>query len=201
MSWAKWALVLGVGLLLAGPASAVSIVNGDFSAGLTGWTVSGPVTESGGQAILEKDPDFPLATLEQAFTVPADALSLSFTYDITLIPSTALALDVFQAMLAPTGSAPGSGLFFMDLLGLQSYDPAEVSVVGDTVTLDVSGFVGQDVLLSFWLLGSQAADYELDVAIDDVALALAPAVVPEPLTLLALSAGVAGLGGYLRRRP
>lgn len=54
-------------------------INGDFSAGGTSWD-SRLTSFSGGVAALNEDLSFPRAYIEQVFTIPELALSLSFEY-------------------------------------------------------------------------------------------------------------------------
>jgi hypothetical protein len=56
-----------------------SLQNGDFSAGLSAWTVEfGIVTDGGGFALFQEDPASLTSTLSQQFTIPAQAAQLSF---------------------------------------------------------------------------------------------------------------------------
>ena len=62
----------GLDLLTSSP-----ITNGDFSAGLTGWTTDGPVSAGGGFAQLLEG-DSLLTTLQQTFVVPPSPEQITF---------------------------------------------------------------------------------------------------------------------------
>lgn len=197
--------VLGV-LLLAGSASATSVTNGDFSAGLSGWSIVGPVSDGGGFALMAEDPVFILTSLGQAFTIPAGAVSLSFDHAMASLPGGPGGSpfpDAFAASLLdpvtfdPILSTPGfPDYFYRDSGGLIDFDPAIVTLVGDRVTLDLTSVAGgANALLVFDLVG---ADNGLmtTVAVDNIKME----VIPEPLTVVVIPSALVGLAAYLRRR-
>ena len=189
------------GVLSAGTAIA-DITNGDFStAGLSGWTAVGTVSDGGGYAFFEEDPFLWSSSLSQEFVVPDLALELSFdvvmdaqgTYDPFAWP------DAFTASLYDNPldlnplvqtTAFSDDFFYMDHTGF-------VDTVADfdglTVRLDVSGFRGMGAYLVFDLWGYDDG-VSTTVDLDNVEVS----VVPAPGALLL---GVIGIGtvGTLRR--
>jgi len=197
---------LGVGSSAADPA----VTNGDFSAGLAGWVIFGPVSDGGGFALLGEDPVVALATLEQQVVVPTGATGLSFDYGLSARPEGPSGFpfaDGFAASLLDPVSAdpilntPGfTDFFFEDRTGFQDYDPAIVSVTGGRVTLDLAGVAaGTDALIVFLLLGGDDG-YATQAMVDNVEVtARGTEVIPAPAAAPLAAIGVA-LIGYLRRR-
>ncbi len=200
------ALAMAGVLALTGHVSATTVTNGDFSAGLTGWTVAGPVSEVGGFAVIGEDPVYFNTILEQAIVVPAWAVSLSFEYSMSTTPDGTTGYPFPDALvaylrdpvtLAPILATPGvPDYFYEERSGLQDFDPTIVAVVGNRVTLDLASVVaGTEALISFELLGGDDG-YATTATIDNVRVS----VVPEPLTLVCVPMAAGGLTGYLRRR-
>jgi hypothetical protein len=199
-----------VGLLaVCVPAAASSIVNGDFSDGLTGWSHGGAVDVQGGQAVLGEDPPMIRTWLERSFVVPVDARRLSFRYEASRVAdgtSGSPLPDAFVAyLLDPTSyvpllAMPGDlGFFRVDGDGLALFDPALVTLVGDYVALDLRSVAsGTDALIAFDLLGANDG-LDTEVRLDNVAV-FAGDLIPEPLTAGAFFLGISGVIGYLRRR-
>jgi hypothetical protein len=185
-------------LFLAGTAGQAfgDVTNGGFDSGLSGWTASGSVSASGGAALFQ-DLQF-LSSLEQTFTLPHNATSLSFDYTFTSTGPATPAADTFTASLlepgpsfAPIVSKSASDTWFFLRDSSPFVDSASgVSISGGTVTLDLTAVAKpQDALLAFDLIdGNGLAD--TTVTIDNVQ------VVPEPATLALL--GLAG--GFAARR-
>lgn len=187
-------LILTLGAF-AGP------TNGDFSSGLSSWTVEyGTVTDGGGYALFEEDPIDASSTLSQLFTIPPLALELSFDVELLAVPGGddyGFPPDAFMASLLdpvtydPLVSNPGfTEFYYLDNTG---YEETVGSVSGNTVTLDISGLRGLDAFLSFDLWGGD--DGMITTAsLDDVSVSAIPA--PGALLL-----GLIGTGavGFLRR--
>ena len=198
-------LAAGVLFLAAGQVSA-DITNGDFSAGLTGWTTAGPVSDGGGYALFEEDPLFGVTSLEQEITIPAQALSLSFDYGLFSTPDGTSGYplpDRFSAYLLdavtrnPLLSRPGlTDYFFEDRRGFGAFDSTIVTVAGGTVTLDLTSIAaGTDALVTFDLLGGDDG-FATQATVDNVSVSL----IPVPGAALLGVVGLASAGYRLRRR-
>lgn len=194
----------GILILMAGPVFG-QVTNGDFSAGLTGWSTSGPVSDGGGFALLTEDPTFWQTSLTQQIVVPPETLSLSFEYELLSTPDGTSGYPVpdwFTAsLLDPSTNAPilnTSGVtdyFYQARGGYPDFDPSIVSLLGNRVTLDLSSVAaGTDALLAFDLWGGDDG-FATSVAIDNVEFT----VVPLPGAVLLGTVGLA-LADYLRRR-
>jgi len=184
-------------------AGLADITNGDFSAGLTGWTVEyGTVTEGPGFALFEEDLFEQSSTLTQIFTIPALALELSFdvlmsstgTYD------TAEWADAFMASLYdsstgfPLDNNPGvDDFFYMEHTGLVE---TVGSFDGTKVTLDVSAFGGLDAYLVFDLWSNLYDGVETSVNLDNVNIT----VIPAPGALLLGLIGFSAVGLWRRSK-
>ncbi len=183
----------------AGP----TVQNGDFSTpGLSGWTVEyGTVTDGGGYALFEEDPFDLSSTLSQGFTIPTLALELSFDVVMSAVPGGAFDpfawADTFTASLYDSGDNP----LFANPLGIDEFFYLDNTgfvdttgtITGNTVSLDVSSLVGQDVLLVFDLWGGDDG-WLTSVSLDNVNVS----VIPAPGALLLAGIGTA-LVGFLRR--
>jgi len=192
--------------LAANQAWGVTIVNGAFSAGLSGWTITDSVADGGGFARLSEDPVLILTSLEQQFVIPDGAVSLSFDYVISSRESPAgqqTLPDAFQASLlnpltfeSLLHMGPPHDFLQQDRGGLVTILYGKVSISGNTVTTDLSSIPGgTNALLAFDLLGSDDG-FATHVDIDNVGVR----IIPEPLTLTGFSLTLLGLGAYLRRR-
>ena len=86
--WAHVQPLLLLALCLGAEAQAQGLVNGDFSQGLTGWTVAqaggdatpGSVSGADGAAGMVEGDSF-LVSLSQSFVMPSNAVSLEFTIE------------------------------------------------------------------------------------------------------------------------
>jgi hypothetical protein len=212
MSFARTLAAVILLTLIASPAWATSLTNGDFSAGLAGWTTENAVSNGGGFALLQENPTLILTSLSQAFVVPAGAYELSFHYAMTSVtgtPTGSLTPDAFTATLyqvnGPTltpliSTAPFDDFFYADSAGFKDYGLA-IELAAGTVTAYLPS-LGADtnVLLEFDLLGS-ANGLRTQVALDDVRLSGgAVAQVPEPITATGLCLAGLAIGAYARRR-
>ena len=162
----------GPDLLTASP-----ITNGDFSAGLTGWTTNGPVSAGGGFAQLLEG-DSLLTTLQQTFVVPPSPEQITFdivalgledpqggvpdAFEVSL-------LDADGNSLVPT-FRPEATSFFNANPGGDVHFASGVSFDGRRVTLDISGLpAGTQATLIFDLVGNPPGATSV-AAIDDVAI-------------------------------
>jgi len=92
-------------ILGANYASAAAIVNADFSAGLTGWTVSDPtfVSTTSGAAILSEPNNALVVTLEQSFTIPIGSLYIELVLsDLVTEQDVGGLLNASDVSLVPT---------------------------------------------------------------------------------------------------
>jgi len=178
-------------------------LNGDFSAGLSDWTLEyGTVSGGGGYALFQEDPFDLSSTLSQQFEIPALALELSF--DVTLsavaggddfgFPADAFTGSLLDpANLDPlVSNSPFPDFYYLDNTG---WEDTVGAVIGSTVILDVSSLRGRDALLSFDLW-SGSDGIITAVSLDNVSIS----VVPLPSALML---GLTGIGtgalGFSRR--
>lgn len=185
------------------------LVNGDFSSGLTGWQVDGPVSDGGGHAALAEDPTKIMTILSQEFAIPLGAASLKFDFRMASEPdgtggwpfADAFAVSLLDPVtLAPLLSTPGFPEFsYADADGAMEYDPALVSIAGGTVMLDLTSLGPGNALMAFDLLGGDNG-LTTTVEVDNVVLIERQDTIPEPATILGFSCAIASLCGYLRRR-
>ena len=163
------------------------VVNGTFSAGLTGWETEivghvsgdtpGRVSALGGAAQFTENESF-LTSLKQTVVIPSDVQSLSFdllalglddvaggipdAFEVSL-------LDDNQQSLVATHQA-NSTAFFNVSSGSVASVAAGVSLSGSTVTLDVSSLAaGSVATLVFDLIGNPPGDSSV-VTIDNVTI-------------------------------
>ncbi len=190
----------------AGQALGITVTNGDFSAGLTGWSHVGPVTDGGGFALLEEDPVLAVTSLEQQIVIPPGARSFSFDYGLVSTPDGSSGFPFSDGLAAslldpvtfdPILNTPGfTDYFYEDRNGARSFDPSIVTVSGDRVTLYLHSIPGgTDALLAFDLLGGDDG-FATQATVDNVAVS----VIPEPLTIVGIPLGLIAVAGYFRRR-
>ena len=186
-----------------------TIENGDFLAGVSGWTIdpAGCVVDGGGYALIIEDPTYYSFLLSQEFKVPNLVLSLSFEINMTSSPGGATGSifpDGFTASLLdpdtllPLVSTPGfSDFYYLDRT-IENFDPTIVEVTGNTVSLTLSGLglEGREAVLDFYLLGADDG-YATCVAVDNVQVS----VIPAPGALLLGLIGTGAVGLWRRVRP
>jgi hypothetical protein len=180
----------------------LELENGDFSDGLNGWTAGGNVTDGGGYALFEVEGGSDQSSLSQKFILPTLALELSFEVEMSgdSTEDGMILSDMFAASLLnpdtlePLIYNPGHDEFYRwENIGT-GYVVTVATVSGSTVSLDVSGLAGQDVLLSFDLRGSDDGKLT-SVGVDNVSVS---SVIPAPGALMLGLIGT-GLVGFLRR--
>ena len=195
--------LLGAVMAVPTASAGLSLQNGDFSSGLTAWTVEyGSVTDGGGFALFQEDPAFLTSTLSQQFTIPAGATQLSFDVLMSAAPGgdtdPFVAPDAFTAsLLNPLTLDPlvfnsgYSDFFYMDNTGgLETI----AAVSGSMVALDVSGLAGLDAYLVFNLVAGEDG-MTTTVNLDNVNVS----VVPLPGALLLGLLGITSAAGLLHR--
>jgi hypothetical protein len=192
-----FALCIGVVVWFGQPTAEATVVNGDFSDGLNGWTVeSGNVSDGGGFALFEEHPTIILSTLKQEFTLP-DWSRLLLSFDVKMTAVAGGAYDPFAwpdaftaSLLAPVTLEPiianpgRTDFFYMDNTGL-------LTIGKLTINLDLGGLGGRNAALYFDLIGSDDGMLT-SVSVDNVA------IIPEPCSLLLWLVGIR-LAGSLRR--
>ncbi len=180
------------------------LTNGDFSAGLSGWTTSGIVfyNDVNELAVLIEITDQPglSSTLSQEFVIPSMAMELSF--DVSMGQYDDAETDVFTAALYMSST---------DLTPLISYSPdvdeffymdneGETHTYGTfdgmTARLDVSAFRDSNAYLVFGLLGSDDSLFTA-VELDNVNISIS--TIPAPSALMLGFIGI-GLVGIIRRK-
>ena len=217
-------MVLSWLAILAGPvgkAYSGSLLNGDFSVAGTppnpfaDWTTSfgDAPTNGGGFAVFAESGTSSLIQLEQAFTLPNGALTLSFEFSLTSVAagSGGGPPDSFQATLYdasfnpfPTPTDPLlPGFFSMDNTGQAFFNSSFVSVAAlsggwERVTLDLSTLAPQDVDIEFIL--NENPDGQTSTALLDNVVLTAAGAVPEPRSLLLLATGFCGIFAIKRLR-
>ncbi len=192
----------------------VSLTNGDFSSGLSGWdTPWGGVTWNAAGEYAEIHEQSPWPALEQMFDIAPGDTTLSFRYTMQLSGSRVAPgpYDSFTATLwdvvnpadpltwSPIISNPNpafTDFFYLENDGYTETAP-EVSVAGGLVTADFSLGTSKTVLLSFELFGQDDGLTTL-MTVDDVSVNTI--VIPEPLTAVAIPMAVVGIASYIRRR-
>ncbi|WP_253155892.1 RHS repeat-associated core domain-containing protein [Stieleria tagensis] len=156
----------------ADPRELSPIVNGDFSAGLTGWqteiigqadgAITGRVNGLGGAAQMAEHESF-LTSLQQTFVIPGGATAVSFDrVAIGLDPVAGGVPDAFEVSLLDQNQRSlvathhtGSTAFYNVSSGSDASLAAGVTVSGNRITLDVTS-VPADTLatLTFDLIGN-----------------------------------------------
>ena len=200
--------------------SAGILVNGDFSGGVTGWTVAGDVDFTGYQAQLIESTTLMATVLSQAFTISqgtswleielraltTEPMSLSgnlpdFLIFSLLDPST-------SASLVPAVPTTSTNFYIQDLVdGAVAENASGVTVLGATLPLTIrldlsslSATQSVDALLQFELVGGGDA-FDASYTIDNISLVSSPTMVPEPGSM-AIWGGIilAGFSARFTRR-
>ncbi len=200
-------------LLLLGSVRA-NIDNGTFDTDLSDWDVSpeGTWGESGvvhyptGQALFKMTDNTDFingidlnSTLSQEFDILTGEDILSFDF---IMPGTSMGeTDIFTASLlspdtgTPLISCSGEDYFFV-FRSNDTGDFSMVDVTGNTISLDVSSFIGESAILVFNLQHDD--DGQDTVALIDN-VTLHTAVIPAPGALMLAGIGLSCFG-FLRRQ-
>lgn len=195
---------VALALLLCAPISHAGVINGDFSAGSTGWTSAGMVLFDGSSALLSDYTGY--SGIYQGVQITPGA---GYVYQFDW---TALLGGAMPGMLG-AGDTFAPSLYFVNDLSQFSLDP--LNPVYDAV-IHLGSIGGpfadggeftfyfttpyQYVIPVFELYGSNLFPDSV-VMIDNVRLTDPQSpVVPEPATLMLVGGGLAGLGLRLRRK-
>lgn len=209
--------VISCGLSVSSSAGDM-VVNGDFSAGLTGWFADGDVAVGGpaDSALLGEGSPFPgppPGLLEQTFTLAADPISLSFEFDFDSSPGGAAGSffdDLFQVELIATGlpelftdsfGFPSDAILAVDRFGVFENQGSigAGAVLDNLFTLDLTGLglsAGNELTLTYLMFGGDDGFISVGL-VDDASLITVP--VPGS-ALLAMFALAPGAMWRLRRR-
>jgi len=201
---------LGFSLIFIAFTAAMALAvptNGDFSSGLSGWTVeSGNVSDGGGYALFQEHETEALSSLVQEFTLPPLAWELSFDVEMSADQGgdydEFAAPDAFTAsLLDPVTKDPliynppdYTDFYYMDN---SPYVQTVAAISGKTVTLNVWGLAGQNVFLAFDLIGGDDGMLT-EVSLDNVDISVIPA--PGALLLGLIGTGAVGLWRRLKSR-
>ena len=225
----KRVLTLACAFCAVSSVSQAAVVNGDFSAGLSGYSVTGgpanaaEISDNAGNPFLEVDSFSRIfgdiaVEVSQSFMIDTLAPVLSFDAglifagdDPALQSGFDFGPDVFSVLLDDGSGGNIPTLFTIDeagaSLGNTFPDPSRLSI--ETLpggffdyhfTADLSGYIGQTVELTF--LAFSFPDGRISsYGVDNIALSAAPvAAVPLPASLPLSLAGIALLGAVSRRR-
>ena len=195
----KQGVFFAVVILCLGASAWATMVpeNGDFSAGLSGWTVgSGDVTDGGGYALFREHSSDILSTLRQEFFLPAGVISLEFEVEMTATPGGAddpyAWPDAFTASLLdadtldPLVANPGrTDFFYID----NTNSIITIGTLSVRIDLTALGLDGREAALYFDLIGSNDGMLT-SVRLDNVE------IIPEPTTLVLMLLG----SGFLKHK-
>ncbi len=189
-----------------GTAASAQPVNPDFDTDLSGWSVAehggtvvpGSVTWEAGEAVI-REGDSHLVVLAQVIWLPAHPEQLSFSLGAD--PGFDLAgrwlADALEVLLGALAGAPllegwqpgASAVFSLQESGEVLTAPC-VASDGTTVAIDLSAHAGEDVTLSFALIGGDR-DLTSTIRVDAVRLGdvdLAPGPPPAMISRWSVSA-------------
>ncbi len=201
-------------VILSRECTALSLQNGDFSSGLTGWTIQGDVTVDNGEAVAGDNAatysllyqSIPLVagdyTIEFDFmnklsgNVPHDP---PFAFLDTFFATLYFANDLSGFNLAPGGFDAAFSLFSLDYNGVfENLGSIGVSAKGldwSHMSLDFHNTYNY-VIPGFELFDMNYIDNDSKVRIDNVSIN----VIPEPATLILTGFGILALFAISLRR-
>lgn len=203
----RWALGLAVACFSAVPGYA-TVINGDFSTGLSDWTASGDVSATTEATLGDNGEIYsyllqPVALANGQYRIEFDFLNLlssDLTGDVNAFP------DTFFASLFFTNDLPSFdlvGAVFDDVTPLMDLDASGALNVAGVLSPSVAGpnwthfsfdFTNNYsyVIPVFELLDFNFVSADSVVSLDNVSITQPTGVVPEPATLTLMAMGLAG---------
>lgn len=143
--------------------------------------IDSTVTVSGSSATIEEDPWLaPVTLLDYDLPIPADAMSLTFDYELVVAPYNEDYFDFYFGDLSA----------FSDSFGGYNNNATENLIYTGMIGKDLTGFAGSTLPLAFALnWGWNDSGYDSVLTISNVEIN----PIPEPATLLLLGTGLIGL--------
>jgi len=206
-------IILAASLCCAGTGYA-TLVNGDFSSGLDGWSVQGDVAVESGAAVLGDDAEW-YSLLFQGAALEPGAYTLQFDFFNALsgdVPDFALGPDYFLASLYFTDDLGAFDLVngvYDDAIGLMDMDFAGLISSSGTITpvAGMDGWYRYSIGFSnayayaipvFEMMDFNFVDNDSGVGVDNVRI---DPIIPEPATALLFACGLALRAAWKRRAP
>ncbi|TAF02715.1 MAG: PEP-CTERM sorting domain-containing protein [Nostocales cyanobacterium] len=200
-----------IALGVAGNAQAANLVtNGNFDAGLTGWTISNPSSSPNGVAAIDIDGGGPLGTSAAFFTKAAGGFGtqpLNLSQTVSLVAGKTYSFFANIASVGGTRTNSSGGIVTASIAGTNIANfnfgsilanNLEVSTLSGTFTASTTGsqLLNLNFFRPFTFSSNSPTNYVDNVILEGEAVA----AVPEPASLM----GILGLGAFgvtsLRKR-
>lgn len=218
------AILAGVLTFGAALTASAGISNGDFESGLSDWSVSGDVStfllDSDNVAVFGENTNSAFSSIQQSFTIAANATTLVFDYFIdtegafnnqalrdalsarlldpsTLNPllSTTARQDYFYHQV-PDDPTPAEILFDAALVDRTQVTDIATRPDWWRVAVDLTGLQGSNVLFEIGLLRGANGQNSFAL-VDNIKVNVTDYVIPAPAAAVL---GLVGLVGVMRRR-
>ena len=193
--------------------SHASLINGDFSSGLDGWTTEGDVSKTGDEEAALGDDNKPWSALYQPIKLAPLTYTIEFDFlnNLSGVVPAGTFLDTFYASLYFINDITQFHLLSLQYDESQPLADMDANGVfndyGGSIVSSAKGGEWQHFSMSFYnaytyviptfeLSDFNFIDKDSQVFIDNVRIN----PVPEPATILLLGAGLAGLGGFVRKK-